>query len=75
MSGKTYSDGFDRATARWVRSTKSNGGGGNCVETSRLDDGGMAVRNSKDPAGPVLLFTPDEWAAFIGGAKNGEFDL
>jgi hypothetical protein len=33
------------------------------------------VRDSKDPQGPVLLFTPDEWRAFVGGVRNGEFDL
>lgn len=35
----------------------------------------VAVRDSKDPAGPVLTFTPAEWTAFIAGAKDGEFDL
>jgi hypothetical protein len=35
----------------------------------------VAVRDSKDPAGPVLVFTAPEWDAFVGGAKDGEFDL
>jgi hypothetical protein len=74
MSDKTYAERFDRATAQWFKSTRSNGGGGNCVEACRLADGGMAIRDSKDPAGPILFFTPDEWKAFIGGAKDGEFD-
>jgi hypothetical protein len=60
MSGKTSADKFDRKTARWFKSTRSNGGGDNCVEACRLADGGMAVRDSKDPAGPVLFFTSDE---------------
>ena len=47
---------------------------GNCVEVASLSNGGVAVRNSRDPGGPVLRFTPDEWHAFLGGARNGEFD-
>jgi len=39
-----------------------------------LPDGGIGVRNSRDPGGLVLRFTPDEWHAFIGGARKGEFD-
>jgi hypothetical protein len=39
-----------------------------------LPDGGIGVRNSRDAAGPVLAFTPDEWHAFLGGVRNGEFD-
>lgn len=45
----------------------------NCVEAA-LRDGHVLVRDSKDPDGPVLSFTPDEWSAFILGAKDGEFD-
>jgi hypothetical protein len=51
-----------------------SGDGANCVEVASLPDGGRAVRDSKDPAGPVLRFTASEWDAFIGGAKDGEFD-
>ena len=69
MSEKTS----ERATARWVKSTRSNGGGGNCVETSRLHDDGVAVRDSKDPSGPILYFTANEWSAFVGALKEGEF--
>jgi hypothetical protein len=61
--------------AQWKKSSRSNGNGGNnCVEVALLDSG-AAVRDSKDPAGPALLFTAAEWAAFVGGAKDGEFDL
>jgi hypothetical protein len=38
-------------------------------------DGAIAVRDSRNPTGPVLLFTRSEWDAFVGGAKDGEFDL
>jgi hypothetical protein len=47
---------------------------GNCVEVASLPDGGVGLRNSRHPEGPMLEFTPDEWHAFIGGAHNGEFD-
>ena len=39
-----------------------------------LPDGGVGVRNSRDSEGLVLQFTPDEWHAFLGGVRNGEFD-
>jgi hypothetical protein len=35
----------------------------------------VALRDSKDPTGPILLVTPEEWLAFVGGTKDGEFDL
>ena len=47
---------------------------GNCVEVANLSGGAVGVRNSRDTAGAVLRFTPDEWQAFIGGVHNGEFD-
>src|SRR5271166_5024220 len=57
----------------WVKSSLSFSNG-NCVEVASLPDGGIGVRNSRDPEGPVLRFTPDEWHAFLGGAQLGEFD-
>jgi len=63
------------AGARWVKSSRSGPTGGNCVEVARLDDGQVAVRNSRYPAGPALVFTATEWDAFVGGAKDGEFGL
>jgi hypothetical protein len=57
----------------WVKSSLSFANG-NCVEVSHLPEGVIGVRNSRDPSGPVLRFTPDEWHAFLGGARNGEFD-
>jgi hypothetical protein len=59
---------------QWVKSSLSFANG-DCVEVARLPDGRVAVRDSKDPAGPVLRFTPAEWAAFLGGVQNGEFTL
>jgi Domain of unknown function (DUF397) len=57
----------------WVKSSISLANG-NCVEVADLPDRGVGVRNSRDPGGLVLQFTPDEWNAFLGGVRNGEFD-
>jgi len=58
----------------WQKSRRSNPSG-NCVELTKLKGSeGIAVRNSRDPQGPALIYTPDEIAAFIHGAKDGEFD-
>lgn len=59
--------------AEWFKSSHS-GGGNDCVEIAHLDGGGVGVRDSKDPAGPSLIFTASEWDAFVGGVKEGEFD-
>ncbi len=47
----------------------------NCVETAELPGGGRAIRDSKDPNGPVLRFASGEWQTFIGGIKNGSFEI
>jgi len=65
---------IDLSGARWRKSTRSNAGG-DCVEVADNLSDAVAVRDSKDKTGPVLTFTPDEWRAFIGGAKDGEFDI
>lgn len=57
----------------WVKSSLSFANG-NCVEVKIFDDGSADVRNSRKPEEGVLHFTPDEWRAFIGGVRNGEFD-
>ena len=57
----------------WVKSSLSFANG-NCVEVSDQPGGTIGVRNSRDRGGPVLRFTPDEWQAFLGGVRNGEFD-
>jgi hypothetical protein len=58
--------------AVWRKSSFS-GYQGNCVEVATLETGEVAVRNSRHPVGPALVFTPAEWSAFVGGAVNGEF--
>jgi hypothetical protein len=58
----------------WQKSRRSNPSG-NCVEMAGLPDGGIAIRNSRDPQGPALIYTVEEIAAFIGGARDGDFDM
>lgn len=62
-------------TATWVKSSYSGPTGGNCVEVAFLDGGTIAVRNSRFPDGPALIFTRSEWDAFVSGARDGEFAL
>jgi len=58
----------------WQKSLLSNPSG-NCVEMAALpNSGGFAVRNSRDPGGPALIYTRDEIVAFIEGAQQGNFD-
>jgi hypothetical protein len=65
---------MDLTGAMWRKSTRSGNGGSDCVEVSDNLPGIVGVRDSKDPGGPALVFTPSEWAAFVGGVKGGEFD-
>ena len=57
----------------WRKSAASNPNG-DCVELARLPAGEIAMRNSRDPRGPALIYTRAEIAAFLAGAKDGEFD-
>ncbi|MFG1775498.1 DUF397 domain-containing protein [Micromonospora sp. NPDC049051] len=63
------------ADAPWRKSTRSQTS--NCVEVAPLRTGpaAVALRDSKDQSGPVLLFNRAGWLGFIAGAKTGQFDL
>ena len=56
----------------WRKASASGSNG--CVEVAPLAGGGIAVRDSKDPSGPVLSFTRHEWVSFLDGLGKGEFD-
>jgi Domain of unknown function (DUF397) len=59
--------------AIWRKSRRSNSQG-TCVELACLPAGAIAVRNSRYPSGPALVYTSAEFDAFINGAKDGDFD-
>jgi Domain of unknown function (DUF397) len=63
----------DLREVRWQKSRRSNSQG-NCVEMALLPDGAVAVRNSRFPDGPALIYTPAEIEALILGTKDGDFD-
>jgi hypothetical protein len=67
---------MDLSRVTWRKSSYSGGNGGNCVEVAALPDNRQAVRDSKDPDGPTLIFSAAEWRAFTTAVKGSrEFDL
>ncbi|NKY47672.1 DUF397 domain-containing protein [Nocardia cerradoensis] len=63
----------DLIGAKWFKSSRSSGGK-DCVETAFLPTGLVGVRDSKNPTGPALVFTPAEWDAFTTDLRNGTLD-
>jgi hypothetical protein len=63
---------MDLTSAEWRKSSYSTNNG-NCVEVARNLPAVVAVRDSKNPDGPALVFTAYEWRAFVSGARAGEF--
>ncbi|MFJ8828283.1 DUF397 domain-containing protein [Streptomyces sp. NPDC102467] len=63
----------DLSSASWRKSARSMADG-DCVEVADLGGGAVAVRDSKNPDRADLRFTEQEWAAFRGGVRDGEFD-
>jgi Domain of unknown function (DUF397) len=66
-------NGTDLSNAMWQKSSHSNHEA-NCVEVANLEGGQRAVRDSKNPAGPALIFPSTEWSALLAGIRAGEFD-
>ncbi|MGW6333861.1 DUF397 domain-containing protein [Nocardia rhamnosiphila] len=67
----------DLSGARWVSGATGEGAatpGAHSVEIAMLAGGHVGMRDGKNPDGPVLVFTPGEWAAFTAGVRDGEFD-
>lgn len=64
----------DLSQAVWRKSSASGPNCDNCVEVAFVGEA-IAVRDSKSPEGPVLIFNQAEWDAFVGGVQDGEFDL
>lgn len=65
--------GLDNAP-RWRKSSRSQGNGSNCIEVANAANA-ILVRDSKDPAGPCLTFTRNEWSRFIAEANAKRFDF
>ncbi|WP_327095608.1 DUF397 domain-containing protein [Nocardia vinacea] len=64
---------LDLTNADWFKSSHS-GGSSDCVEVAFLPNTLVGVRDSKNPSGPALMFTPAEWSAFTAATTRGEFD-
>ncbi|MFC4335326.1 DUF397 domain-containing protein [Salininema proteolyticum] len=65
---------FDTAEARWERPLKDDGEPG-AFEIGFAENGLVALRLAEEPDGDLLIYTPEEWTAFVEGKDDGEFDL
>ncbi len=71
--GKITLSASERETLAWLKAHSSTADG-HCVEVAASAVGNVAIRDSKDPNGPILVYKPSEFRAFLEGARNGEFD-
>jgi hypothetical protein len=71
-TGKRTLSQAERAALAWLKA-RSSSHNGQCVEVAAAI-GKIAIRDSKDPDGPILVYTPTEFKVFLNGARNGEFD-
>lgn len=62
---------MDLSKAKWRKSSYSGSNGGACVEVASAHSGVVAIRDSKNPTGPVLTFSTPEWATFLNAVKAG----
>jgi hypothetical protein len=62
----------DQSGAAWRKSSYSGSNGGNCVEVASLP-GAVAVRDSKDPDGGVLVVSPEAWRVFLAATRGHQF--
>jgi hypothetical protein len=72
MSRKVTLSETERQRLAWLKAQASTANG-QCVEIAAAS-GMVAIRDSKDPDGPILVYTSGEFRAFLDGARNGEFD-
>ncbi|WP_063045691.1 DUF397 domain-containing protein [Nocardia pseudovaccinii] len=63
----------DLSGAKWYKSSRSSSTK-DCVEVAHLEGGTVGVRDSKNPQGPALVFSPAEWDAFTAGVQSGVFE-
>jgi hypothetical protein len=71
-TGKITLTPEERAGLSWIKAQASTHNGA-CIEIASAI-GNIAMRDSKDPGGPILVYTPAEFSAFLDGARSGEFD-
>lgn len=64
----------DLSCAQWRKASLSSATGDNCVEVAGLS-GVVGVRDSKNPSGPVIELTPQQWRNLAAGIRRSEFDL
>ena len=73
MSSKVTLSESERASLVWCKAQRSSANGA-CVEIASAVGRVVAIRDSKDPDGPILVYTQAEFSAFLEGARSGEFD-